>query len=148
VRGDALHPAHGREGDAMILRDMRAQYGRIQQVINAAAEVFGVEPEAITATSRTRSRQRIEDARHAVRYVVVRTMDMTLEEVGMAMRRNHSSIINSANRASDLLLTDPTFRARYEAMQALLGPVNGHGGDGHTGEITAADSRETGGGGR
>ncbi len=77
---------------------------RLAIVTTAAA--FGIDPDDILAFDRSKS---IARARHAVCYVLRKRFDLSYPEIGEIMNRDHSTIMNSVQRADDLMMSNEAF---------------------------------------
>jgi chromosomal replication initiation ATPase DnaA len=84
---------------------------QIQVIIEEACKVFDVDP--IDVVKRTRA-QKVVNARHFVAWFLVNKLGMTLTSVGKDVLggRDHTTVINSIRKFSNLYETEDLFKDR------------------------------------
>lgn len=88
-------------------------------MVATSARTFAV---PILAIERAKN-QRANDARRAAMAFLKDEEGWTLEQVGAAMNRDHSTVIHNLKRHDALLETDPVYRDRYFEMEEALFPT-------------------------
>lgn len=87
----------------------------IQVIINESCKVFDADPSDIVKKSRA---QRVVNARHFVSWFLVKNMGMSLSSVGRDVLggRDHSTIINSIKKFSNLYETEDLFKYKADLI--------------------------------
>lgn len=80
----------------------------IAEIVKSVEARFGLTRGAVTGCNR---QKHIARARHAACHIA-RKNGYSLPEIGRAIGRDHTTVINSLNRAEHLLETDPDFSMR------------------------------------
>jgi len=94
------------------------------EILDAVSAAFCIHISDITGRSRVKA---IAEARHAYMSILRNVTNLTLVQVGSLMGRDHSTVINSCNTASDLLETDRAFAQRYRnAIQIVQENLEQH----------------------
>lgn len=86
-----------------------------ERVVELVCETYDVTTEQLRHKRRERN---IVEARHVLSWVLVKKMGMTLSEVGKTFLggRDHTTIINSLQRFSNLYDTEPDFRDKVATL--------------------------------
>jgi chromosomal replication initiator protein len=96
-------------------RDVRG----LSEIIDAAAQEFGVERQALLSNTR---RRRVTDARQVAMYLARELTDHSYTEIAEGIgRRDHATAISAVKRIKAALLTDPDMRATVENLFRRLG---------------------------
>ena len=75
------------------MRDLRKANEMLERITESVCRMLGdVKPSEVAGRSRT---ERVATARHIVAWAMVRIHKFSLADTGMAMNRNHGTIINS-----------------------------------------------------
>lgn len=86
-----------------------------ERVIHLAAHLFNITPEDITGKGRM---QHLAHARHAIVHVLHTKQHWSFPRIGKLLGgRDHSTAINSRDRAAGLLKNDQAFAAVVEALE-------------------------------
>lgn len=86
-----------------------------EDIIDAVCETYCVSNEDIKGKSRKRD---VVEARHVISWVLVKKMGMTLSEVGRTFLggRDHTTVISSINRYSNLYDTEEAFKSKADEL--------------------------------
>ena len=96
-------------------RDVRG----LSEIVDAAAQEFGVERHTLLSNTR---RRRVTDARQVAMYVARELTDHSYTEIAEGIgRRDHATAISAVKRIKAALLTDPDMRAAVENLFRRLG---------------------------
>ena len=96
-------------------RDVRG----LSEIIDAAAQEFGVERHALLSNTR---RRRVTDARQVAMYLARELTDHSYTEIAEGIgRRDHATAISAVKRIKAALLTDSDMRATVENLFRRLG---------------------------
>jgi chromosomal replication initiator protein len=93
-------------------------YG-LSEIIDAAAQEFGVERESLLARDR---RPAVATARQVAMYLARELTEHSLPEIGRGVGgRNHTTVLHAVNRVSAALRTDPAVRNAVDNLHRRLG---------------------------
>jgi chromosomal replication initiator protein len=91
----------------------------VRDIIDAAAEEFGVRQDELLARDR---RPSVASARQVAMYLARELTQQSLPEIGRQMgNRNHSTVLHAVNRVRDSLTTDPAVRSAVDKLRSRLG---------------------------
>jgi chromosomal replication initiator protein len=91
----------------------------IGEILDAAAQEFGVEREALTARDR---RPAVAAARQVAMYLARELTEHSLPEIGRGIGgRNHTTVLHAVNRVSAAMRTDDSVRAAVDNLRRRLG---------------------------
>lgn len=90
----------------------------IEEVIYAVAEVYGVAPTELIGRARTKT---ITEARICVYAVARRCTRMSYPEIGSALNRDHTTVINGCASAKQKSARDPYFAGVVEELCERFG---------------------------
>jgi chromosomal replication initiator protein len=91
----------------------------ISEIIDAAAQEFGVRRESLLARDR---RPAVATARQVAMYVARELTDHSLPEIGRGIGdRNHTTVLHAINRISAAVRTDPDVRKAVDNLHRRLG---------------------------
>ena len=93
----------------------------LSDIIELTADVFGVTTDEIRAKTRTRQ---MVDPRHCIALVARALSGRSYPQIGAALNRDHSTIINGENVARWRFEKDAVFRNRVLAVVVRLEPVS------------------------
>lgn len=86
----------------------------LDPVLDATAEIFGVNKSMLTGRGRAR---RLAIPRFAFYYAVRETTGLSLPTIGLAMGgRDHTSVMHGLNRASEFIREDADFAVKVERL--------------------------------
>lgn len=88
-----------------------------ENIITAAAEVYGVSVEDIMSDSRKR---KIAEARQMAMYLCHEKTLLDLADIGIVFGRTHATVIHSLNKIDDLLEIDRLTKRNYELITELI----------------------------
>jgi chromosomal replication initiator protein len=90
----------------------------LDSIILAVAEYYGLEPDELTGRGRSRE---VSGARQVAMYLAYKHTDTSLQHIGEALGgRNHSTVLYSCERISDLMATDTQVRREIGAILAAM----------------------------
>jgi chromosomal replication initiator protein len=93
-------------------------YG-LSEIVDAAAQEFGVERESLLARDR---RPSVATARQVAMYLARELTEHSLPEIGRGIGgRNHTTVLHAVNRISAALRTDPAVRNAVDNLHRRLG---------------------------
>jgi chromosomal replication initiator protein len=93
-------------------------YG-LSEIVDAAAQEFGVERESLLARDR---RPNVAIARQVAMYLARELTEHSLPEIGRGIGgRNHTTVLHAVNRVSAALRTDPAVRNAVDNLHRRLG---------------------------
>ena len=99
--------------------DTTADAAGISEIIDAAAQEFGVERESLLARDR---RPTVATARQVAMYLARELTEHSLPEIGRGIGgRNHTTVLHAVNRVSAALRTDPAVRTAVDNLHRRLG---------------------------
>jgi chromosomal replication initiator protein len=91
----------------------------ISEIVDAAAQEFGVERESLLARDR---RPNVATARQVAMYLARELTEHSLPEIGRGIGgRNHTTVLHAVNRVSAALRTDPGVRNAVDNLHRRLG---------------------------
>jgi chromosomal replication initiator protein len=91
----------------------------LSEILDAAAQEFGVEREALVARDR---RPDVATARQVALYLARELTDHSLPEIGRGIgNRNHTTVLHAVNRISAALRSDPAVRNAVDNLHRRLG---------------------------
>jgi chromosomal replication initiator protein len=89
------------------------------EILDAAAQEFGVERDALTARDR---RPAVSTARQVAMYLARELTEHSLPEIGRGIGgRNHTTVLHAVNRVSAALRTDDSVRNSVDNLRRRLG---------------------------
>lgn len=86
---------------------------KISRVMAAVSDKYGVEEEDIRSKKRTSD---ITWARHVAVYILRKKTDMSLQDIGTELKRDHSTILHSYNTIEREIDTNPPFAAEINEL--------------------------------
>ena len=91
----------------------------LSEIIDAAAQEFGVERESLLARDR---RPAVASARQVAMYLARELTEHSLPEIGRGIGgRNHTTVLHAVNRVGAAIRTDPTVRSAVDNLRRRLG---------------------------
>jgi chromosomal replication initiator protein len=91
----------------------------IPEILDATAEEFGVEREALLARDR---RPAVASARHVAMFLARELTDYNLTEIGGGVGgRKHATVLHALNRVGAAMRTDPALRSAVDNLRRQLG---------------------------
>jgi chromosomal replication initiator protein len=91
----------------------------LSEILDAAAQEFGVEREALLARDR---RPTVATARQVAMYLARELTEHSLPEIGRGIGdRNHSTVLHAVNRISAAMRTDAAVRTAVDNLHRRLG---------------------------
>jgi chromosomal replication initiator protein len=91
----------------------------LSEILDAAAQEFGVEREALLARDR---RPTVATARQVAMYLARELTEHSLPEIGRGIgNRNHSTVLHAVNRISAAMRTDAAVRTAVDNLHRRLG---------------------------
>jgi chromosomal replication initiator protein len=91
----------------------------LSEILDAAAQEFGVEREALLARDR---RPTVATARQVAMYLARELTEHSLPEIGRGIGgRNHSTVLHAVNRISVAMRTDTAVRTAVDNLHRRLG---------------------------
>jgi chromosomal replication initiator protein len=89
------------------------------EILDAAAQEFGVEREALVARDR---RPAVATARQVAMYLARELTEHSLPEIGRGIGgRNHTTVLHAVNRVSAVMNTDESVRSAVDKLRRRLG---------------------------
>lgn len=96
----------------------RVHIGEVDKIFFAVSKATGISVEAMKSKER---KQVLADARHMFCYVAWKFTDLPLQVIGGQINRNHTSVINSRNKAIGLKDSDRDFGGKLkEAINTYM----------------------------
>lgn len=89
----------------------RVHLGEVDKIFHAVSKATGVSVEDMKSAKR---KQVLADARHMFCYVSWKFTSLPLQVIGEKINRNHTSVINSKEKAIGLKASDKTFKNKLE----------------------------------
>ena len=119
LKGEPPTPALVRH----VLRRLGEDSGRercgIPEILDATAQEFGVEPEALLARDR---RPAVANARHVAMFLARELTDHNLTEIGGGVGgRKHATVLHALNRVGAAMRTDPALQSAVDNLRRRLG---------------------------
>jgi chromosomal replication initiator protein len=100
-------------------QDTAADTCGLAEILDAAAQEFGVEREALVARDR---RPAVAAARQVAMYLARELTEHSLPEIGRGIGgRNHTTVLHAVNRVGAALRTDDNVRAAVDNLRRRLG---------------------------
>jgi chromosomal replication initiator protein len=94
------------------------QVSSLKRIMDAAADEFGVQPQALVARDR---RPPVAAARQIAMYLARQMTDHSLPEIGREIGgRNHATVLHAINRINALLPSDPAVRRAVDNTRKRL----------------------------
>jgi chromosomal replication initiator protein len=119
LKGEAPTPALVRHVLRRLGEDSSADSSSLSEIIDAAAQEFGVQPGSLLARDR---RPNVATARQVAMYLARELTEHSLPEIGRGMGgRNHTTVLHAVNRVSAALRTDPAVRNAVDNLHRRLG---------------------------
>ena len=92
----------------------------LEDIVMATADYYEVSPEDLYGRGRSRD---VSMARQVAMYIAREEADIALQDIGDALDgRNHSTVLYSCDRISDLMATDSLIRRQVQAILRILLP--------------------------
>jgi chromosomal replication initiator protein len=119
LKGEQATPALVRHVLRRLGEDTARDACGISEIVDAAAQEFGVERESLLARDR---RPAVATARQVAMYLARELTEHSLPEIGRGIGgRNHSTVLHAVNRISAALPTDPAVRSAVDNLHRRLG---------------------------
>jgi chromosomal replication initiator protein len=119
LKGEPATPALARHVLRRLGEDTAPDACGISEIVDAAAQEFGVEREALMARDR---RPTVATARQVAMYVARELTEHSLPEIGRGIGgRNHTTVLHAINRISAAVRTDPAVRNAVDNLRRRLG---------------------------
>jgi chromosomal replication initiator protein len=118
LRGEAPTPGLARHVLRRLGEDTTTATFRLSEIVDAAAQEFGVERGSLLARDR---RPTVATARQVAMYLARELTDHSLPEIGRGIGgRNHTTVLHAVNRVSASLHTDPAVRNAVDSLRRQL----------------------------
>lgn len=102
--------------------DIPSQFLSVVAIQKAVAQEWGVTQEGLKSKTRTKT---LTVPRQAAMLLCREILGLQLVEIGNAFGgRDHSTVIHSIERATELLTEDPIFQQRVDRLRTRLHPTN------------------------
>jgi chromosomal replication initiator protein len=119
LKGEEPTPALVRHVLRRLGQDSSPDACGLSEIIDAAAQEFGVEREALLARDR---RPAVAGARQVAMYLARELTEHSLPEIGRGIGgRNHTTVLHAVNRVSAAVRTDPAVRSAVDNLRRRLG---------------------------
>ena len=119
MKGEPPSPALVRHVLHRLGEDSAPDTCGLGEILDAAAQEFGVEREALVARDR---RPAVAAARQIAMYLARELTEHSLPEIGRGIGgRNHTTVLHAVNRVSTALRTDETVRESVDNLRRRLG---------------------------
>jgi chromosomal replication initiator protein len=119
LKGEDLTPALVRHVLRRLGEDGTGDSCGIDEILDAAAQEFGVEREALLARDR---RATVATARQVAMYLARELTEHSLPEIGRGIGgRNHTTVLHAVNRVSATMRTDDSVRTAVDNLRRRLG---------------------------
>ena len=119
LKGEQASPALARHVLRRLGEDTAPDAAGISEIIDAAAQEFAVERDALLARDR---RPAVAMARQVAMYLARELTEHSLPEIGRGIGgRNHTTVLHAVNRISAALHTDPAVRTAVDNLHRRLG---------------------------
>jgi chromosomal replication initiator protein len=119
LRGEPATPALVRHVLRRLGEDNARDACGIGEILDAAAQEFGVERSALLARDR---RPAVATARQVAMYLARELTDHSLPEIGRGIGgRNHTTVLHAVNRVSAVIRTDDSVRGAVDNLRRRLG---------------------------
>ncbi len=119
LKGEQASPALVRHVLRRLGEDTAPDAYGISEIVDAAAQEFEVERDALIARDR---RPTVAMARQVAMYLARELTEHSLPEIGRGIGgRNHTTVLHAVNRISAALRTDPAVRSAVDNLHRRLG---------------------------
>ena len=119
LKGEQATPALVRHVLRRLGEDTAPDASSLSEILDAAAQEFGVERESLLARDR---RPDVAMARQVAMYVARELTEHSLPEIGRGIGgRNHSTVLHAVNRIGAAIRTDPAVRSAVDNLHRRLG---------------------------
>jgi len=119
LKGEQATPALVRHVLRRLGEDTAPDASSLSEILDAAAQEFGVERESLLARDR---RPDVAIARQVAMYVARELTEHSLPEIGRGIGgRNHSTVLHAVNRIGAAVRTDPAVRKSVDNLRRRLG---------------------------
>ena len=119
LKGEPTTPALVRHVLRRLGEDDAKDACDIAEILDAAAQEFGVEREALLARDR---RPAVAAARQVAMYLARELTEHSLPEIGRGIGgRNHTTVLHAVNRVSAAIHTDDSMRGAVDNLRRRLG---------------------------
>jgi chromosomal replication initiator protein len=119
LKGEQATPALARHVLRRLGEDTAPDACGISEIIDAAAQEFGVERNSLLARDR---RPAVATARQVAMYLARELTEHSLPEIGRGIGgRNHSTVLHAVNRIGAAMRTDPAVRGAVDNLHRRLG---------------------------
>jgi chromosomal replication initiator protein len=119
LKGEQATPALARHVLRRLGEDTAPDACGISEIIDAAAQEFGVERDSLLARDR---RPAVATARQVAMYLARELTEHSLPEIGRGIGdRNHSTVLHAVNRIGAAMRTDPAVRSAVDNLHRRLG---------------------------
>jgi chromosomal replication initiator protein len=119
LKGEPATPALVRHVLRRLGEDTAPDACGISEIVDAAAQEFGVEREALLARDR---RPAVATARQVAMYVARELTEHSLPEIGRGIgNRNHTTVLHAINRINSAVRTDQAVRTAVDNLHRRLG---------------------------
>jgi chromosomal replication initiator protein len=119
LKGEEATPALVRHVLRRLGQDQSPDACGISEIVDAAAQEFGVERKLLLSNDRRRA---VTDARQVAMYLARELTAHSFSEIGRGIGdRDHTTAINAVKRIKGALITDPALRASVENLFRRLG---------------------------
>ena len=119
LKGEPATPALVRHVLRRLGEDTASDACGIGEILDAAAQEFGVEREALLARDR---RPAVASARQVAMYLARELTEHSLPEIGRGIGgRNHTTVLHAVNRVSAAIRSDDSMRGAVDNLRRRLG---------------------------
>ena len=119
LKGEEPTPGLVRHVLRRLGEDVSADACGLSEILDAAAQEFGVERESLLARDR---RPPVATARQVAMYLARELTEHSLPEIGRGIGgRNHTTVLHAVNRISAAVRTDPAVRNAVDNLRRRLG---------------------------
>jgi chromosomal replication initiator protein len=119
LKGEQATPALARHVLRRLGEDTAPDAHGISEIVDAAAQEFGVERDSLLARDR---RPAVSTARQVAMYLARELTEHSLPEIGRGIGgRNHSTVLHAVNRVGAAMRTDPAVRSAVDNLHRRLG---------------------------
>jgi chromosomal replication initiator protein len=119
LKGEAATPNLVRHVLRRLGEDTAPDACGLSEIIDAAAQEFGVPPDSLLARDR---RPTVATARQVAMYLARELTEHSLPEIGRGIGgRNHTTVLHAVNRVSAAMRSDPAVRKAVDNLHRRLG---------------------------
>jgi chromosomal replication initiator protein len=119
LKGEEPSPALVRHVLRRLGEDTAPDACGLSEIIDAAAQEFGVQPDSLLARDR---RPTVATARQVAMYLARELTEHSLPEIGRGIGgRNHTTVLHAVNRISAAMRSDPAVRKAVDNLHRRLG---------------------------